>query len=111
MDIKPLILDSAVEDFIGLWEIKRLMRDAGIETANDSEMRRVALPALGALLNEGLVALFRGVQFAGEEKEIPLEQALALLQQPNSWKPVLPNNPHLRLCATAKGGGEYYNTD
>jgi hypothetical protein len=106
---KHAILDLAVEDFIGLWEVVAAMRDL-FPGKNESELRGIAFSVVRQLLEDGLITFYRGREFGGEEVILQPEEAHHVLSKDSNWEwnaPTLPE--HIRLIATDKGDEAYYS--
>jgi hypothetical protein len=106
MNYEAMILDLAVDDFVGLWEL--LWRANTVAPAIEETVRRTEVQkALAALLEREAVSLFEGSRFAGEECQIPRERALRLINEPVTWDAVGPGEHHIRAGATVSGEEEY----
>lgn len=105
-DLTTMVLDLATEDFVGLWEITwraRAVEDSGGTVLSDSVVRSEVM----RLSAEGLVALYRGNQFDGDEAEVALHDTQSVLADPANWLPGENGREHYRLAATPKGEDEY----
>ena len=106
MNYETMILDLAVDDFVGLWEL--LWRaNAVAPTTEEATRRKEVEKALTALLERGAVTLYEGSRFAGEEAEIPRDRALRLVEQPVTWDPAGSGERHVRIAATESGEEQY----
>lgn len=100
--VRMMVLELAVEDFIGLWEIvwraQTIDQATGSKTP-ESELRSEVL----RLLSAGLVALYDGIRFNGDEVELNADMAHLVLADPSNWLPAESGRRHYRLAATKKG--------
>lgn len=107
MNLRASILDMAVDDFIGLWEILWRTRSL-VPEGREEEVRLTATDQTRDLLEQGLVALFRGTRFAGDEVPLSRDEALAVLSDADQWEPPPQGDAtHVRLAATREGEKAY----
>lgn len=106
MNLKRSILDMAVDDFTGLWEIawraRSLMPEAGEE-----EIQLTATQQARDLVEQDLLALFRGVSFTGEEVQLSRDESLTAVSDRGEWAPPEAGAVHLRVAATEAGEKAY----
>jgi len=101
-----MILDLAVDDYTGLWELVW-----GVQSSTQEDERRSNIALLRTELEElvaqGAVAFFRGINFNGDEVAVSVDEVPGLLANNQSWEPPEPNSSHLRLLATEEGQRKY----
>ena len=106
---KLLVLDLATEDYTGLWEFSwraHARAKENVEEISDEELRET----VSELLDAGLVALYRGAAFGGEEVILTPEEARLLVTDVAMWSPPAPGVAHIRAAATGKGE-EWYQSN
>lgn len=106
-DLTTVVLDLATEDFMGLWEIvwrARAVEESGGSSGFSDSALRSEVTWLAA---EGLVALYEGIRFNGDESEVTPHETQSVLADPTNWHPAENGRQHYRLAATAKGEEEY----
>lgn len=99
MNFDSMILDLANDDYTGLWELVWRARTTTADTQTGALVARLR-SELEALIHEGKLALFRGIQFTGEEKLVSVTDVPALLLAPHSWEPPATGETHLRVLTT-----------
>lgn len=108
MDLTPAILDLAVDDYTGLWEI-RWRANALMPQASAEETYGAALAGTRELISCGFLSAFRGTRFPGDEVALSATEAAAVLEDPHSWDPPIRSGPHVRVAATEAGGRTYFS--
>ncbi len=98
-DLITSILERAVEDYTGLWELLPL------DTSNSSTAVRAEVQEL---LKRGWVTLFRGISFDGDEKVVDSEID-EVLRDKHSWRVPEGSQVHFRIGATVAGERAYYS--
>jgi len=102
------ILDLAVDDYTGLWEVVAAMRKIYPER-NDLDLKDTAVIAIKQLLKEGFIGVYRGNNFSGEETKLKAAEAFAALSDERNWAWGAPKlHDHIRLAATGEGERAYY---
>jgi hypothetical protein len=102
------ILGLAVDDFFGLWEVAATLHDL-LPEHSEMESKIAARQAVKELVIDGLICLYRGNNFSGEEKPLPQEEINAMLWDNKNWDWDAPKAAeHIRLAATKKGENIYY---
>jgi hypothetical protein len=111
MTISPLqrdILEAAVEDYCGLWELIPMARKY-YQNKSVLELRDIAKMELQELAEQGLLSFYTGTKFNGEQKLLTTEKPL--LGQPENWDGDLPlDRPTVRFVATSQGEIEFYKS-
>ncbi len=108
MIFSEMILDLADEDYVGLWEL--LWR--GKTVAPDMEsgaLEGAVQQCTRELIDKGLLQLYRGVTFSGEESPVPHSEVGRVLQDASAWSPPVPSAVHVRVTVT-KAGEQAYRT-
>lgn len=104
-DLITSILERAVEDYTGLWELLPL------DTSGLSSSSADSCPAVRAevqeLLKRGWITLFRGISFNGDEKVVDSEID-EILRDKHSWQVPEGFRVHFRIGATVVGERAYY---
>ena len=104
--LRHAILDLAVEDYYGLWEILGLVSSLHPSlTLIDAE--QLARDALLAEIAADVLVLYSGIAFGGEEAPISAADSRVALDLAD-WGPKLPSERHLRFTATDAGCALYY---
>jgi hypothetical protein len=94
------IMSQATEDVTGLWELTATPHSPAIDDVID---------VLSTLIRDGLVAVYRGTQFASEETLLPAPAARKEIRNRNFWDwSAAESGPHLRVFATPRGRGWYF---
>ena len=106
--ITRAILGDGVEDYTGLWEVLWGLRKQ-FDLQSDLQIRARVEPVMRNLLHEGLIAIYEGTTYDGDEKRLSAEQAVAALGDFDSWNEPEPNERHKRYVATEKGEREYFD--
>ena len=105
MDSRNVVLDLAVDDYVGLWELIWRVR----EIAPPGQFSAVA--AIGAtvslLLESGMVQMWVGRSFSGEERLVPLDESRRHLATEEAWRPAQVGESYYRIAATPQGKDEY----
>jgi hypothetical protein len=102
-----MILDLAVDDFTGLWELV-WRADTVFESVPATDRLRMLQSEVTALVDDRFLDVFEGVRFGGDEQEIAPAAAVVLLADPASWEPPpVGASKHLRIAATPKGRARY----
>ena len=105
--LERAVLDIGVDDFCGPWEIIPIVQETD-KTESTEIAERVAKTVLKRLLTAGLVRLYLGTRFRGEQRELGVNEASAAVERPEYWRSDLPTaTPHVRFAATAKGESAY----
>jgi len=104
-DVRSLILELAVEDFYGLWELvwRLQTRESGLSRERAVQAAR---SALAALHEQDLVELYRGTK--GDPLPIRAADVPALLAEETSWEEPKEGTGTLLVGATQKGEEAYY---
>jgi hypothetical protein len=98
-EIRFQIMSQATEDFTGLWELAGAERAATVDELID---------VLSSLVQERLVAVYRGTHFASEEITLPTTSARIEIRNKQFWDWAAPEQgPHLRVFATPRGRDWY----
>jgi len=98
-EIRFQIMSQATEDLTGLWELAATQRAPAIDELID---------VLSALIQERLVTVYRGTQFASEETALPMTSARREIRNKRFWDWSAPEHgPHLRVFATPRGRDWY----
>ena len=102
-----MILDLAVDDFTGLWEL--VWRADTVFASVPAPQRLQMLQSEVAALVEGRsLDVFEGIRFGGEEQRIDPATAAVLLAEPASWEPPpVGASKHFRIAATPTGRAGY----
>ena len=106
-EVEATILEDAVGDYIGLWEINWIMNSL-MPDASKRSKREVAEESLRALLLRGMVELFRGVSFLGDQVRVTTDDLDSALAAPH-WQPSVAAREHIRVGATDAGRRAYYS--
>lgn len=104
--VRMMVLELAAEDFIGPWEIvwrAHTIDQATSSKTPESELQSEVLRSLSA----GLVVLYDGIRFNGDEVELNTDMARSVLADPSNWLPAESGRRHYRLAATKRGQTEY----
>ena len=89
------IMSQATEDMTGLWELAALSQSPTVDAL---------IAVLTTLVGEGLVAVYRGTEFASEEVALSAPDARAAIRDGRFWDWSAPDHgPHLRIFATPQG--------
>lgn len=106
MDLQRSILDRAVEDYTGLWE---LIDDPETSSPRRSpaEVHAGINTAVAQLLERGWIALYRGVSFDGDQ-HVVTKAANDILNARRNWSPPEGDEEHFRIAATPQGERAYY---
>lgn len=99
--VRKLILDLAVEDAIGLWEIAWRSRESHPGPTRD-ELVGVTLE----MVREGLVEV---VSSSDERHALSDADAAAEVRDDVNWAEPQSGADHVRIVATAKGERAYYS--
>ena len=104
-NVRSLILDLAVEDFYGLWELVWRLQtcDPGLSRERAIQAARSALVALH---EQDLVELYRGTK--GDPLPITAADVPSLLAEEESWNEPREGTGTLLFGATQKGEEVYY---
>lgn len=110
------ILESATEDYTDLYfaveEVEEISPTSDYPSMSQVQRARTAVQGL---LAEGLISLFQGEDFVGEEVEIPVSERESVLSDPVNWdwKRYQEERPKKapRVCfiSTRKGEDVYYH--
>lgn len=102
------ILETAVEDFYGLWEVvwglHNLLPDSG-----ESGLRSVAEREIRELLAKGWVSLFRRNGAEGEERPLPPDEVESAVLDQKNWEEPKANSMQILIGATEEGERVYYS--
>ena len=94
------IMSQVTEDLTGLWELVGTAQSPGLDTL---------IPVLSALIQERLIAVYRGTQFSSEETVLTAPVAQREIRDKRFWDWSAPEHgPHLRVFATPKGRDWYF---
>lgn len=107
MTAERMVLDLAVDDYTGLWEIAW-----GIEASHpNADMLTVvelAKRAVHSLLEKGYIEIYEGRKFNGDEHRILQPDRRAVLATEAYWNPPLAADfAHVRVSATEAGEHAY----
>lgn len=103
------ILDLAVDDYTGLWEVAAAMREI-YPNRSDFDLRNIAVNAIKQLLRDDYIRIYRGDNFSGEETTLKPAEACAALSDEKYWTwEAAELREHIRLAATGKGEMAYYH--
>lgn len=105
-DIIYRILWSAIEDYVGLWEIKWEFNS--ILSANGKESTESIKRILQYFLENGLVKFYYNKWGSNEVQEIENDEAFKLLNEEKYWEAPEMNNTCLKVGSTEKGE-KFYN--
>ena len=104
-DLATLILERAVEDYTGLWELLPLTDvtrpSKGLQPPSE------LIESVRDLLAHGLVAVYLGNWFDGDQK-IVMTNPEETLSNIAYWRPPEGNTEHVRIAATTAGESAYY---
>jgi hypothetical protein len=109
MDVATSILERAVEDYTGLWELIGATQ-AAMPHSTPTELRSAAENELRKLLERGWITLYRGVSFDGDQNAVTTAADDSLAEERN-WHPPESRSEHLRIGATSAGERAYYDTN
>jgi hypothetical protein len=99
-EIRFQIMSQATEDLTGLWELAGSQRAATVDELID---------VLSSLVQDRLVAVYRGTRFASEEIALPSNAARREIRNKQFWDWSAPEQgPHLRVFATPRGHDWYF---
>jgi hypothetical protein len=104
-DIESMLLDAAVDDAIGLWEVTWWV-ESQYPDESPVARREMAERCLRSLVSRGFVKLFRGTRFTGDEMVVPQDQIDAELID-GRWDPSEADGEHTRFAATDAGNSYY----
>lgn len=97
------ILDLAVEDYYGLWEIEDVVA-RGLPEPEIARAREVSRSLMLELADGGLIEFYLGTRFAGEERPLAVDEMPDFLVVDRYWDAAGPTSePHVRIGATKKG--------
>jgi hypothetical protein len=103
------ILDLAVDDYTGLWEVVAAMREI-YPNHNDLDLKDTAVNAIKQLLKDDYIHIYQGDNFSGEETKLKPAKACAALSDEKYWAwEAAELREHIRLAATGKGEKAYYH--
>ena len=85
-EIRFQIMSQATEDFTGLWELAGAERAATVDELID---------VLSSLVQERLVAVYRGTHFASEEITLPTTSARREIRNKQFWIGPHPSKDHI----------------
>jgi len=104
-----LVLDLAVDDYTGLWEIVWGI-EASDPNADMPTAVKLARGAVEALLERGYIEVYEGSNFNGDEHRVSQSERRAVLATEAYWNPPLAADfAHVRVGAT-KAGEHAYET-
>ena len=107
MSAEHLVLDLAVDDYTGLWEIVWGI-EASRPNADMLAAGELAKRAVHALLEKGYIEIYEGRKFNGDEHRIPRSDRRAVLATEAYWNPPLAADfVHVRVSATEAGEHAY----
>jgi hypothetical protein len=106
MNLQRTILDLAVEDYTGLWELVWRVRTVSPSRSED-EARSEAMRTTRQLIEEGLLDLYSGISFTGEQERLDSSDARAVLDNVENWAAAESGAPHYRIAATIAGEAAY----
>ena len=99
MNVAKMILDLAEDDYIGLWEF--VWRANTLEAPRPLAARIAEIrPILDRLIKEGMVDVYVGTRFNGDERRIPADGASMFLDAPSNWVQPVDGRDHARVVAT-----------
>ena len=102
-----MILDLAVDDFTGLWELV-WRADTVFASVAPTERLRMLQAEVTALVEGRFLDVFEGTRFGGDEQTVAPSTAVILLAEPKSWEPPpVGARMHYRIAATPKGRASY----
>ena len=105
--IQHQLLELAVEDYYGFWEIIWRVRNL-LPNSTASQLSEIAATALRDLLSRGWVALYRQVLDTGERTPIEPSEVEAVLADPRSWAEPTSDLTPIVFGATEEGERAYY---
>ena len=95
------MLESGDDDYTGLWEAIGMVRSKD-STLDDVRARRIATAELVSLFNSGLLEIYRGTRFSGEQ--VLVDDIDLALKHDESWTGEGPTREeHYRFAITPKG--------
>jgi len=101
------ILERAVEDYYGLWEVLWRARREHQEGETDAWL--TAEKAVRRLIADGYVILYTGLSFDGDQVSLSDTKASAVLRERDNWKVPQPNQLQYRIGATDSGERQFYS--
>ena len=103
--VERLILERAVEDFTGLWELVWDLCGRGkVETEAISNLGA----AVKNLLDRKWVSVIRGHTFDGDQVTLSRDEVDRALANNDSWREPAPREEQLRIAATPDGERAYF---
>ena len=106
MDLRATILDLAVDDFTGLWEIVWRGQSLMPEVPDDHVIQEAKKHAL-ALIESAALAVFRGRKFDGDQVQLSTTEAIAAASEQNNRRAPDHGQTHIRVAATEAGERAY----
>ncbi|MGH7654922.1 MAG: hypothetical protein ACREN6_09690 [Gemmatimonadaceae bacterium] len=103
--LKAAVLDSAGDDYTGLWEVLWLVKQRRPEQT-DSVAREQARSLVLEMLHDRLLLLYEGVEFNGDEKRVQSSQWEQSLDVVTYWGEPLGDMQQMRVVATEQGERE-----
>lgn len=105
-DVDRDILELAVEDLYGLWELVWRAKRRYPETS-DSDVRAIVQDSVRRLLGEGLISLYRR---AAEDNfaAVSPRSAESILTDPRNWDEPRSDPLEFRVGATEQGKRQYH---
>ncbi len=100
-ELQEGLLEIGAEDYSGLWEALAIARTK-YPSMTDAELRDISKQEIRALIESGLIELYKGSTFSGEQQ--PVDRVDLLLTSDLSWNPPDRHEmEHVRFATTAKG--------
>lgn len=105
IDMEQAILDRAVEDWCGLWEIESAVRSA-LGRTDDPTLRRDLRERLATMMDDGLV---KAAQWSeGAPEPMTADEVRELDDDSPMWRPPGESSIEVRLTATDEGDRKYF---
>ena len=103
--LRRAILDLAVDDYTGLWEVLWLLQ--GIVRDTSEQTTTLGRRLVSEMMKDGSLQLYLGRSFTGDEHQVLGDDRNRLLESDTYWNEPLAEYPHLRVVATEQGEREY----
>jgi hypothetical protein len=105
-ELRRALLDLAVDDYTGLWEVLWLCQGK-LPDADLQQTLVLARCLVKEMLRDGSLQLYLGSSFTGDERQVLGDDRSHLLESDIYWNEPLAEYPHLRVVATEQGEREY----
>ena len=104
------ILELAVEDLYGLWEIIWRLRSR-FPDSKASELRNIAEATVRELVTRGYVVLYRRSKAPERETLLTVDEADTILSIQTSWDDPIGDSVQILIGATEEGKHAYYSLE